>query len=98
MTVVSTATVSAATVIPLPAPTSNVLPVSVRPPPATYVPAPENCTQVRLVVPTVIGAFVVITHAVSALVVPSDTKQAAFKRSPAAAASLERAHAPAAAT
>src|SRR4030095_7423334 len=93
MTVVSTATVSAATVMPVPAPTSSTLPVSVRPFPAVYVPAPANCTQLRPVVPTVIGALVDMTHAVSAFVVPADTNTAAFRRSASLSASVARAHA-----
>jgi len=46
---------SAPTVIPSPLPIFNVLPVLVKPAPATICPAPENCSNSKLVVPNVIG-------------------------------------------
>ena len=73
-TAVSIATSSAFTVIPVPAPTANVVPVSVRPAPPAYVPAPENCVNVSAVVPSVIASSVVRTQPVFPLAVPSDTK------------------------
>ena len=53
--------------------TSIVLPVFVRPAPATIWPAPLNCTKVRLVVPNVIVPSVVSTQPLSLFVVPSST-------------------------
>ena len=53
------ATLSAATVMPVPAPTSIVLPVLVRPLPATIWPAPLNWTKVMAVVPSVPAASTV---------------------------------------
>src|SRR4029453_12437256 len=61
-------------------------------------PPPENCPHAGPGVPTVIGASVVITHAVSLLSVPADTQHAALMRSASVSASVSRAHAPAAAT
>ena len=70
---VSIATSSAFTVIPVPAPTANVVPANVKPPPAVYVPAPENCENTSAVVHNVIASSVVSTQPVFPFVVPSDT-------------------------
>src|SRR4051812_2073211 len=50
-TLVSTATVSAATVMPVPAPTARTLPVAVRPAPACVAVAAKYIDQVVLVLP-----------------------------------------------
>ena len=52
----------------------NSVPFNVKPVPAVYEPAPENCTNTIGVVPIVTGAFVVQTQPVSANVVPCSTK------------------------
>ena len=54
--------------------TSIVLPVFVKPAPAEIWPAPENCSKVILVVPSVGVPFVVRTKPLSAFAVPSSTK------------------------
>ena len=59
ITVVSTDSVFADFVIPVP---------------AVICPAPENCVNVREVVSSVIASFVVSTYPISALTVPSETK------------------------
>ena len=51
-------------------------------------PALLNCAHVIAVVPTVIGAFVVITQRVSAFAVPSSMKTDALRRSPSLSASV----------
>ena len=52
--------------------TEKVVPVNVKPVPALYVPAPENCTQVTALVPTVVTASG-ITQPVLSYNVPAET-------------------------
>ena len=59
-TVVSIAMVSELTVIPVPAPTLRVLPLFVRPSPATIWPRPVNCVKTSSVVPMVTAPSVVV--------------------------------------
>src|SRR5262245_18267564 len=99
MTPVLTTTELAATVrLVSPAMTLSVLPACVMPAPAVTVPGPPDCTQVRLVVPMVMGASVVQVQDVSALVVPSATYTVALTYSGPVSASVALAHAPTAAT
>ena len=63
--------------------TLNVVPVNVKPVPAVYVPAPENCVNTIFEVP-IVGLSVVCTQPVSACVLPDVTK----KKSPPAASAL----------
>ena len=53
--------------------TSRVLPFFVSATPALICPAPENWVNASEVLPTVIGSFVVSTHAESAFTEPSET-------------------------
>jgi len=51
-----------------------VLPVLVKPAPAAICPAPENCSNVMFVVPSVGVPLCVATYPLSAFAVPSSTK------------------------
>lgn len=93
-TVESMLTVSAPTLMPVPAPTFMVLPVAERPLPQTYAAAPVNWANARLVEPSVIGALVEHTQAVSALAVPSWTNTAIWRISELASASVALVGAP----
>lgn len=70
------------------------LPVLVNPAPAVIPAAPENCTQVTAVVPSVPPAFTVHNHPVSPLVPPSSTHTYAEISSAHVSASVARVQAP----